>query len=200
VVQSAEYVAPKSMTINVEDILLGAAIGGLFLVSLFSCVSSLRADPKLEPLLTDTRAVGVFIITLHHGKDLAAQDANGKSDPCSSSSPIHPNSFSLFIVTPSALAESFWLPSQFPSCSLSDIVAAYAKFGKPIYYTRVIHEDLNPVFEETLAVLLTIDEINTEESLSLMLWDSDSKQTSCSHPCWYDVMCGSGRRLLSARS
>jgi Ca2+-dependent lipid-binding protein len=54
------------------------------------------------------------------------------------------------------------------------MVVAYAKFGKPLYYTRTIYEDLNPVYEETIAVLLTIDEINSEESLSLMLWDADS--------------------------
>ena len=33
--------------------------------------------------------------------------------------------------------------------------------------------DLNPVFEETCALLLTADEVKAEESLSLMLWDSD---------------------------
>ncbi|KAL7409629.1 hypothetical protein BDY24DRAFT_402483 [Mrakia frigida] len=111
---TAEFVAPKSMTLNLQEMLSGAAIG-------------------------DTRAVGVFIITIHYGEDLSAQDSNGSSDPY--------------------------------------IVLAYAKFGKPLYSTRIIMGDLNPVFEETCALLLTADEVKSEESLSLMLWDSD-KRTS----------------------
>lgn len=50
-----------------------------------------------------------------------------------------------------------------------------AKFGKPLYSTRIIMGDLNPVFEETCALLLTADEVKAEEALSLMLWDSDSE-------------------------
>ena len=48
----AEYVAPKSMTLNMQELLSGAAIG-------------------------DTRAVGVFIITIHHAENLSAQDKSG---------------------------------------------------------------------------------------------------------------------------
>ncbi|CAE6468691.1 unnamed protein product [Rhizoctonia solani] len=109
---TAEFVAPKSMTLNIQEMLSGAAIG-------------------------DTLAAGVFLITIHHAEDLSAQDRNGRSDPY--------------------------------------IVLAYAKFGKPIYSTRVILGDLNPVFEETAAILVTQDEIKAEEDLSLMLWDSDKR-------------------------
>ncbi|KIJ49556.1 hypothetical protein M422DRAFT_225382 [Sphaerobolus stellatus SS14] len=109
---TAEFVAPKSLTINVQDLLSTAAIG-------------------------DTRAVGVFLITIHHGENLAAKDRNGKSDPY--------------------------------------IVMAYAKFGKPLYSTRIILGDLNPCFEETAVLLLTQDEIKSDEELSVMLWDSDRR-------------------------
>lgn len=74
------------MTINVKDILLGAAIGGAVCIqpqpaSTQSLETYLSIYVSL-PSMIDTRTVGVFIITLHHGKNLAAQDANGKSDPC----------------------------------------------------------------------------------------------------------------------
>jgi Ca2+-dependent lipid-binding protein len=52
------------------------------------------------------------------------------------------------------------------------IVLAYAKFGKPIYSTRIIEKELNPVFEETAFLLLSEDEIQSKEKLSVMLWDS----------------------------
>lgn len=107
---TAELSVPKSMTINIQEMLSGAAVG-------------------------DTRAIGVFIITIHHCEGLSAQDNNGKSDPY--------------------------------------VVLAYAKFGKPLYSTRIILEDLNPVYEETAAILLTMDEVKAKEDLSAMLWDSD---------------------------
>lgn len=107
---TAELSVPKSMTINLQEMLSGAALG-------------------------DTRAVGVFVITIHYCEDLSSQDGNGKSDPY--------------------------------------VVLAYAKFGKPLYSTRIILEDLNPVFEETCVLLVTLDEIKAKEDLAAMLWDSD---------------------------
>ncbi|WVQ82868.1 hypothetical protein IAT38_005004 [Cryptococcus sp. DSM 104549] len=107
---TAEMAVPKSMTINLQEMLSGATVG-------------------------DTRAIGVFLITIHHCEGLSAQDNNGMSDPY--------------------------------------VVLAYAKFGKPLYSTRIILEDLNPVFEETTALLLTMDEVKSQEDLAAMLWDSD---------------------------
>lgn len=72
---TAEFVAPKSMTINVQEMLNTAAIGG-------HALSDLSVeDNTIYFLPTDTRAIGVFLITIHHGKDLPAKDRNGKSDP-----------------------------------------------------------------------------------------------------------------------
>ncbi|KEP50963.1 hypothetical protein V565_070100 [Rhizoctonia solani 123E] len=109
---TAELVAPKSMTLNIQEMMSGAAIG-------------------------DTLSAGVFLITIHHAEDLSAQDRSGRSDPY--------------------------------------IVLAYAKFGKPLYSTRIVLGDLNPVFEETAALLVTQDEVKAEEDLSIMLWDSDKR-------------------------
>lgn len=107
---TAELAVPKSMTINMQEMLSGASVG-------------------------DTRAIGVFIITIHHCEGLSAQDKNGLSDPY--------------------------------------VVLAYAKFGKPLYSTRIILGDLNPVYEETCAILVSMDEVKSQEDLSAMLWDSD---------------------------
>lgn len=53
------------------------------------------------------------------------------------------------------------------------ICVAFSKFGKPQYCTRVVQDDLNPVFEECTALLVTADVIKADEQLSLELWDSD---------------------------
>ncbi|KAI1639351.1 hypothetical protein F4809DRAFT_138302 [Biscogniauxia mediterranea] len=53
------------------------------------------------------------------------------------------------------------------------ITVSFSKFGKPMYCTRVIQDDLNPVFEETCALLVTTDLIKVDEQLSMELWDSD---------------------------
>lgn len=49
------------------------------------------------------------------------------------------------------------------------------QFGKPLYSTRIILGDLNPVWEETAVLLVTMDEVRSKEDLSAMLWDSDKR-------------------------
>ena len=50
---------------------------------------------------------------------------------------------------------------------------SFSKYGKPMYCTRVICDDLNPVWEETAALLVTPQLIKADEQLSVELWDSD---------------------------
>ncbi|BGO94717.1 hypothetical protein NBRC10512_007335 [Rhodotorula toruloides] len=108
---SSIYVAPKSMTMNIAQMLAG------------------------DGVKRDTSALGVFQITIHHGAGLSAQDDNGSSDPY--------------------------------------VVIAYSKFGKPLFSTRIIREDLNPVWEQTAFILVSADEVRAAENLSIQLWDSD---------------------------
>ncbi|KAI9707841.1 MAG: hypothetical protein M1820_004446 [Bogoriella megaspora] len=53
------------------------------------------------------------------------------------------------------------------------ITLAFSKYGKPMYCTRVITDDLNPIWEETAALLVTPEYIKADENLSVELWDSD---------------------------
>ncbi|KAI9753804.1 MAG: hypothetical protein M4579_004985 [Chaenotheca gracillima] len=53
------------------------------------------------------------------------------------------------------------------------ITISFSKYGKPMYSTRVITDDLNPVWEETAAISVTPDLIKADEQLSVELWDSD---------------------------
>lgn len=50
---------------------------------------------------------------------------------------------------------------------------SFSKYGKPMYCTRVITDDLNPVWEETAALLVSPEYIKADEQLSVELWDSD---------------------------
>ncbi|KAH9459351.1 hypothetical protein Pst134EA_019502 [Puccinia striiformis f. sp. tritici] len=109
----AEYVVPKFMTMNIQELLSGSGVK------------------------TKTHALGVIMVTIHHASGLSAQDASGYSDPY--------------------------------------IVLAFAKFGKPVFSTRIIEKELNPVFEETAFLLLSEDEVEAQEKLSVMLWDSDDR-------------------------
>lgn len=40
--------------------------------------------------------------------------------------------------------------------------------------------DLNPCFEETTALLVTPDEVKSDEELAVMLWDSDKRSAEFS--------------------
>jgi Ca2+-dependent lipid-binding protein len=53
------------------------------------------------------------------------------------------------------------------------ITVSWSKFGKPQFCTRVIQDDLDPVFEESCGLLVTSDLIKADEQLSMELWDSD---------------------------
>lgn len=53
------------------------------------------------------------------------------------------------------------------------VTISWSKFGKPQFCTRVIQDDLNPVFEESCGLLVTSDLIKADEQLAVELWDSD---------------------------
>jgi Ca2+-dependent lipid-binding protein len=110
-----EYVAPKSMTLDM--------------------VKSLQGDD----IQKDVEALGVLWIRIHKVSGLSKQDRHGKegggSDPY--------------------------------------ISVSFSKYGKPMYCTRVIQDDLNPVWEEACALLVTPELIKANEQLSMELWDSD---------------------------
>ncbi|KAK1248022.1 hypothetical protein MKX07_000910 [Trichoderma sp. CBMAI-0711] len=53
------------------------------------------------------------------------------------------------------------------------ITISWSKFGKPMFCTRVVQDNLNPIFEETCGLLVTGDLIKADEQLSVELWDSD---------------------------
>ncbi|KAN0059936.1 hypothetical protein ACQY0O_007909 [Thecaphora frezii] len=105
------YVAPKSMTLNVGQILSGE-------------------------VKKDVDAVGVLVVEIEYAEDLSSQDANGFSDPY--------------------------------------VALAYSKFGRTLYASRIVFEDLNPVWKETAFLLVTKDDLKVE-SLSVQLWDSDAR-------------------------
>lgn len=50
---------------------------------------------------------------------------------------------------------------------------SFSKYGKPMYCTRVITDNLNPIWEETAALLVNPELIKADEQLSVELWDSD---------------------------
>ncbi|KAI5310806.1 hypothetical protein KEM55_001699, partial [Ascosphaera atra] len=50
---------------------------------------------------------------------------------------------------------------------------SFSKYGKPMYCTRVIMDDRNPVWEESTALLVDPELIRANEQLSIELWDSD---------------------------
>lgn len=53
------------------------------------------------------------------------------------------------------------------------ITLTFSKYGKPMWCSRVITDDLNPVWEESTALLVTPELIRARENLSVELWDSD---------------------------
>lgn len=113
----AEYVAPKSLTLNLKDMMMG------------------------DDFKKDTVAQGILVVRIHHAFDFKEGDAGlgplkkGSADPY--------------------------------------ITVGWAKFGKPVWSTRILKKNMEPSWGEECYVLVTPDELNVDERLRLQLWDSD---------------------------
>ena len=49
----------------------------------------------------------------------------------------------------------------------------YSRLEKPLYSTRIIKNDCNPVYEETAVLLVDVNTVKLREKISFQLWDSD---------------------------
>lgn len=113
----AEYVAPKSLTLNLKDMMMG------------------------DDYKKDTAAQGVLVVRIHHAFDFKEGDAGlgplkkGSADPY--------------------------------------VTVGWAKFGKPLWSTRIMQKNMEPYWGEECYVLVTPDELNVDENLRIQLWDSD---------------------------
>ncbi|KAH9941531.1 hypothetical protein B0H21DRAFT_752338 [Amylocystis lapponica] len=109
---AAEYVAPKSLTIDLQKLISG------------------------DDIKKDTDAIGVFVVHIHRATGVKSMDTGGGSaDPY--------------------------------------VTLTYSRLGRPLYSTRIIKGDCNPVFEETAVLMVDVNTLNLREKLSFQLWDSD---------------------------
>ncbi|KAF8071734.1 hypothetical protein FPV67DRAFT_894061 [Lyophyllum atratum] len=53
------------------------------------------------------------------------------------------------------------------------VTIGWSKWGKPLWSTRIIQSEGNPIWEETTALLVGPVEINSQERLRFQLWDCD---------------------------
>ena len=113
----AEYVAPKSLTLDLKDMLVG------------------------DDFKKDTRARGVLMVTIRRARDFKEGDME--------------------------------IPVLKKGSSDSYVAVGWAKFGKPVWSTRVIVADMEPIWDETTFILVSPEELNAGERLRVQLWDSD---------------------------
>lgn len=69
------------------------------------------------------------------------------------------------------------------------LTLTYSRLDKPLYSTRIIKGDCNPVFEETAVVLVDVNTIRLREKLSFQLWDSDRMSVVSSFSLLYVPQC-----------
>lgn len=113
----AEYVAPKSLTLDLKDMLVG------------------------DDFKKDTSTHGIIMIKIRRAEGFKEGDGSiGRLKKGSSD---------------------------------AYVAVGWAKFGKPVWSTRVIERDMEPVWDETAFVLVGPEEINADERLRVQLWDSD---------------------------
>lgn len=113
----AEYVAPKSLTIDLKDMMMG------------------------DDFKKDTVAQGILIVRIKNAYDF--KEGDGGFGPLKSGS-----------------ADPY-------------VTVGWAKFGKPVWSTRVLQKNMEPHWDEMCFVNVSAQELNVDERLRLQLWDSD---------------------------
>jgi hypothetical protein len=113
----AEYVAPKSLTLDLKDMMMG------------------------DDFKKDTITQGVLIVRIKYAFDF--KEGDGGLGPLKKGS-----------------ADPY-------------VSVGWAKFGKPVWSTRVLLDNMEPYWDETCFVNVTPQELNVDERLRLQLWDSD---------------------------
>jgi hypothetical protein len=113
----AEYVAPKSLTLDLKDMMMG------------------------DDFKKDTIAQGVIIVRIKYAFDF--KEGDGGLGPLKKGS-----------------ADPY-------------VTVGWAKFGKPVWSTRVLLDNMEPYWDETCFINVTPQELNVDERLRLQLWDSD---------------------------
>jgi len=53
------------------------------------------------------------------------------------------------------------------------VSVGWAKFGKPLFSTRVLVDEMHPWWQEEAVLLVGPQELDAEENLRIQLWDSD---------------------------
>ncbi|KAH7077374.1 hypothetical protein FB567DRAFT_148889 [Paraphoma chrysanthemicola] len=113
----AEYVAPKSLTLDLKDMMMG------------------------DDFKKDTVAQGVIVVRIKNAYDF--KEGDGGLGPLKKGS-----------------ADPY-------------VTVGWAKFGKPVWSTRVLQNNMEPYWDEMCFVTVTPQELNVDERLRLQLWDSD---------------------------
>ncbi|KAM0547000.1 hypothetical protein ACHAPJ_010543 [Fusarium lateritium] len=113
----AEYVAPKSLTLDLKDMLAG------------------------DDFKKDTNAVGVLVVNIKRGYEFKMGDSG--------------------------------IPLIKDGSSDAYVSVGWAKFGKVMWTTRVLENEMEPYWDETCFILVTPQELNIDERLRVQLWDSD---------------------------
>lgn len=115
----AEYVAPKSLVLDLKQTLSG------------------------DPFKKDTVARGVLMVKIKRAWDFKGDEPGILGSMKGSTDPY--------------------------------ITISWAKFRKPVWSTRVIIDDWNPVWDETGFILVTPEELDADERLQVILWDSGTQ-------------------------
>jgi hypothetical protein len=113
----AQYVAPKSLTLDLKDMMMG------------------------DDFKKDTVTQGVLIVRIKRAWDF--KEGDGGFGPLKKGS-----------------ADPY-------------VSVGWAKFGKPVWSTRVLQDNMEPHWDEACYINVTPQELNVDERLRLQLWDSD---------------------------
>ena len=144
---------------------------------------SIGRTRALTVLPQDTTSIGVIIVHIHRGIGLEKMDSRESSGKFGCIILIHQHGLAFF--THAHLVDT---DSADPY-----VTVAYTKQGKPLFSTRIIFADLNPIFEEMAAVTVDILTTHLLEAILILrydLWFKMLQRNVCTQvfDCWNNLM------------
>ena len=122
-----------------------------------------------DDIKKDTDAIGVLVVHIHRARGVRRMDVSGGSGG------------------PHRQLDR--ICAKLRDTADPYVTITYSRLGKPLYSTRIIKGDCNPIFEETAVILVDVNTIRLHEKLSFHLWDSDRMTVVSGCVSDYDGRC-----------
>lgn len=163
----AEYVAPKSLSLDLKGMLIGddfkknTSAHGVLFVRIISATGFKEGDGGITGLGRSTsKDFSLLFLPRNVRMHQSLRTQRRSLSMRSYLGHFNDSYFGVQALIEHDLGDGY-------------VSVGWAKLGKPLWSTRIIRNDMEPLWQETAFLLVGPNELNAGERLRVQLWDSD---------------------------